>query len=256
MSCPDVAVAAFYHFAPLDVLAAHRTQLTCHARSLGVRGTILLAREGINGTIAGSDAAITQMLLALRALPGFDALQARHSRARKMPFDRMKVRLKREIVTMGVDGIDPNTQAGEALTPEAWQLLLDDPDVVVIDTRNDFEVRMGSFEHALNPHTGSFGEFPAWLDAQREALQGKKIAMFCTGGIRCEKATSYARRIGLDPVYHLKGGILAYLEQPPPGRSRWQGHCFVFDQRVALGDSLRQISDELLQNQDKISTDG
>lgn len=206
-------------------------------------GTILLAPEGINGTIAGTADAIAAILTRLRAVPGCAGLEHKESWAIDRPFQRLKIRLKREIVTMGVPDLDPAREAGIEVAPADWNRLLDDPEVVVIDTRNNFEVAMGSFATALDPGTQSFGDFPAWLAAHRAQLADKKVAMFCTGGIRCEKATSYARRLGLPRVYHLKGGILSYLEQVPADQSRWQGRCFVFDERIALGHGLEIVGD-------------
>jgi UPF0176 protein len=235
-----VTVAALYRFARLDDPAALRTQLAELTRANGIKGTLLLAGEGINGTVAGPDAAIGRLISFLRAIAGFSDLDVKFSTAAAMPFHRMKVRLKKEIVTMGVDGIDPATATGRYVDPAAWNDLIADPRTVVIDTRNDYEAKLGTFEGAVNPHTGSFGEFPRWLDSNRDALQGKKLAMYCTGGIRCEKATAYALAIGLTEVYHLKGGILKYLENIPAAESRWNGECFVFDERVAVGHGLRQ----------------
>lgn len=186
---------------------------------------------------------MADVLARLRELPGCATLEHKDSQAIALPFQRLKVRLKREIVTMGVPDLDPAHEAGIEVAPEDWNRLLDDPDVVLIDTRNSFEVAMGSFAKALDPQTNRFGDFPAWLEAHQAQLTDKKVAMFCTGGIRCEKATSYARRLGLTHVYHLKGGILKYLEQIPPEQSRWIGHCFVFDERVALGHGLEIVSE-------------
>lgn len=237
-----IRVIALYRFTDLANCAAAREPLTQACRDTGVRGTLLLAREGINGTIAGTDAAIDHVLAHIRALPGCDALEVRESRARTMPFHRMKVRIKREIVTMGLPAIDPVRGAGHYVAPEDWNALIDRPDTIVIDTRNDYEVAIGTFAGAVNPGTRSFRDFPAWFLAHREELLAKgrqpKIAMFCTGGIRCEKATAFVKSQGLDDVYHLKGGILAYLETVPAERSRWNGECFVFDQRVAVGHAL------------------
>jgi UPF0176 protein len=217
--------------------------------SQGVKGTLLLAHEGINGTIAGSDAAIDRVLAHIRALPGCDALDVRESRALTMPFHRMKVRIKPEIVTMGEPDIDPLADVGQYVAPADWNALIDSPDTIVIDTRNDYEVAIGSFAGAIDPHTRTFREFPDWFRTHRDELLagGKtpKIAMFCTGGIRCEKATAFVKAEGLDEVYHLKGGILAYLEQTSPEESRWEGECFVFDQRVAVSHGMALGTHEL-----------
>jgi UPF0176 protein len=236
-----IHVAALYQFTRFDDCASIQEPLDALCCAKGVKGTLLLAPEGINGTIAGSDAAIEAVLTHIRALPGCSALDVKHSRAATMPFYRMKVRLKREIVTMGAPDLDP-TAAGDYVAPQDWNTLIDQPDTIVIDTRNDYEVAIGSFAGAIDPKTRSFREFPEWVRAHRDEWeQGgskPKIAMFCTGGIRCEKATAFLKAEGLDQVYHLKGGILAYLEQVPPEESRWQGECFVFDERVAVGHGL------------------
>jgi UPF0176 protein len=231
-------VAALYKFVPVEDVAAVRAHLLEVCRVQQVRGTLLVAPEGLNGTLAGTRVGIDTVLVAIRALPGCAEIEHKESCAVTMPFKRLKVRLKREIVTMGVPDIDPVHRVGTYVEPQQWNALISDPDVVVIDTRNDFEIGHGTFENAINPHTASFGQFPAWFDAQAEQFAGKKIAMFCTGGIRCEKATAYAKSKGFDDVYHLKGGILKYLETMPQNASKWQGDCFVFDERVALGHGL------------------
>ena len=207
---------------------------------LGIKGTLLLAYEGINGTIAGTDDTINQLLDFLKADPRLAALEHKESRAEKMPFYRMKTRLKREIVTMGVEGIDPNNVVGTYVDPKDWNELISDPDVVLIDTRNDYEVEIGTFKGALNPDTQTFREFPQWVEDNRDKLKKPKVAMFCTGGIRCEKASSFMKLNGFDDVYHLKGGILKYLETQPQDGSLWEGDCFVFDQRVAVKHGLEQ----------------
>ncbi len=233
-----VVIAALYRFARFADPEAIRPPLLALCTQHGVRGTLLLAREGVNGTIAGSQAAIDAVLAQLRTLPDCAALEAKFSTAPAMPFHRMKVRLKREIVTMGVPDIDPLASAGTYVAPADWNALIADPDTVTIDTRNDYEVRIGSFEGAIDPKTKAFSDFPAWFDAHRAEFTGKKIAMFCTGGIRCEKATAYVKAQGLDNVYHLQGGILKYIEDMPAQGSRWRGECFVFDERVAVGHGL------------------
>ncbi|OYY89584.1 MAG: hypothetical protein B7Y45_11260 [Sphingomonas sp. 28-66-16] len=233
-----ITVAALYRFARFEDPASLRPPLLAACDAAGVRGTLLLAREGINGTIAGSAAAIEAVLAPIRALPDCAEIDVKFSTAAVMPFHRMKVRLKREIVTMGRPDVDPMRGVGHYVAPADWNALIEAPDTIVIDTRNDYEVRLGSFAGAIDPATRSFSDFPAWFAAHRDALAGKKIAMFCTGGIRCEKATAFARAEGLDEVYHLKGGILNYLEEVPPEQSRWQGECFVFDERVAIGHGL------------------
>lgn len=231
-------VAAFYGFAAVAEPAQLREDLRTLCAGLGTRGTILVAPEGVNGTVAGHGAAIDGLVTYLRALPGLGGMDVKFSHAAQMPFHRMKVRLKREIVTMGMDGIDPVAGAGRHVAPRDWNALIADPDTVVIDTRNDYEVALGSFRGATDPQTASFREFPGWADRHAEGLRGRKVAMFCTGGIRCEKATAYMRSIGVEEVFHLKGGILKYLEDVPEGESLWQGECFVFDERVAVVHGL------------------
>ncbi|MEJ5208172.1 MAG: rhodanese-related sulfurtransferase [Lysobacteraceae bacterium] len=231
--------AAFYHFATLPDFAEKRAPLLSLCEAHKVSGTILLAAEGVNGTIAGTPDDVRAVLDFLRADPRLAAMEHKESPARREPFHRMKVRLKREIVTLGVPEVDASTQAGTYVEPADWNALLDDPDVVLVDTRNDYEVAIGSFPGALNPATRSFSELPAWVE-QHPELRGKKIAMFCTGGIRCEKSTALMRHHGFDEVYHLKGGILKYLEAVPAQENRWQGECFVFDERVSVGHGLAQ----------------
>ena len=233
-------VTALYHFTRLSAYEQLKAPLQNMCEMLGIKGTLLLAYEGINGTIAGTDEAIHQLLKFLKADPRLSALEHKESRAEKMPFYRMKTRLKREIVTMGVDGIDPNNVVGTYVDPKDWNDLISDPDVVLIDTRNDYEVEIGTFKGALNPDTQTFREFPQWVEDNRDQLKKPKVAMFCTGGIRCEKASSFMKLNGFDDVYHLKGGILKYLETQPQDESLWEGDCFVFDQRVAVKHGLEQ----------------
>lgn len=206
-----------------------------------MKGTLLIAHEGINGTIAGADEALGAVLADIRALPGCAAIEIKESRAAAMPFHRMKVRIKREIVTMGQPDIDP-LDTGHYIAPQDWNALIERPDVVLIDTRNDYEVAVGSFAGAIDPHTASFRDFPAWFRDRREGLLGSgpvpKVAMFCTGGIRCEKATAFLKSEGVEEVYHLEGGILKYLETVPAEESRWEGECFVFDERVSVTHGL------------------
>jgi UPF0176 protein len=241
----EIVVAALYKFAPLENLEQIKAELERVCKEAGLSGTLILAHEGINGTIAGSRAGIDAVLAAIRVLPGCADLEHKESSASEPPFYRMKVRVKKEIVTMGVDGVDPNVEVGAYVEPEDWNALIADPDVVVIDTRNDYEARIGTFEGAINPKTASFREFPDWFTQHPELREKKKFAMFCTGGIRCEKATAYLRKLGFDEVYHLKGGILKYLETVPETESLWRGECFVFDQRTALGHGVAQGSYEL-----------
>ncbi len=232
-----ITVAALYRFARFDDPAALRAPLLATCEAYGIKGTLLLAREGINGTIAGSAEAIEVVLGHIRALPDCANIEVKYSTADAMPFHRMKVRLKREIVTMGQPDIDP-LDVGHYVAPADWNALIDSPDAIVIDTRNAYEVKVGTFDGAIDPDTSSFSEFPEWFRANRDALTDKKVAMFCTGGIRCEKATAFLKAQGITDVFHLKGGILKYLEEVPPAESRWQGECFVFDERVAVGHGL------------------
>ena len=234
-----ITVAALYHFARFDDPAALRAPLAALCRAHAIKGTLLLAREGINGTIAGSAEGISAVLDHIRALPNCSALDVKLAYADEQPFHRMKVRLKAEIVTMGQPQIDPLTDAGHYVAPAQWNALIADPATVLIDTRNDYEVAIGTFTDAIDPQTASFRDFPAWFRAHRDSLlgQGKapKVAMFCTGGIRCEKSTAFLKSEGVSEVYHLQGGILNYLEQVPAEQSLWQGECFVFDERVSVG---------------------
>ena len=239
-----IIAAAFYHFATLPDFADKRPALEALCARRQVLGTILLAAEGVNGTIAGASEDVRAVLDWLRADPRLAALEHKESPADRAPFHRMKVRLKREIVTLGVPGLDPASNAGTYVEPTDWNALLADPDLVLIDTRNDYEVAIGTFEGAIDPGTRSFRELPAWLDAHPE-LAGRKVAMFCTGGIRCEKSTALLRSRGFGEVFHLKGGILKYLETVPAQESRWQGECFVFDERVSVGHGLVQGSHTL-----------
>ncbi len=234
---PPVVVAALYRFVRLDDHAALRAPLLELMRGRGLRGTLLLAAEGINGTVAGDAAAIDALLARLRADPRLADLECKFSYADEMPFHRARVKLKREIVTLGVDDLDP-ALAGTYVEPADWNALLDDPDVTVIDTRNAYETAIGSFAGAIHPNTESFRDFPAFADAALDPRRQRKIAMFCTGGIRCEKATALLRQRGFDQVYHLHGGILRYLDEIPENESRWQGECFVFDNRVSVNHAL------------------
>ncbi len=231
-------IAALYKFAPLDEAATMRQPLLDTCRAARVTGTLILAREGINGTIAGSRQGIDRVLAHIRQLPGCAHVMPRESRSRRDPFLRLKVRLKREIVTMGIDDIDPLEQTGIHVAPHDWNDLIRDRDVVLIDARNTYETQIGSFRRALDPCTESFRDFPGWFSANRHRFAGKKIAMYCTGGIRCEKATAFAQRQQGDDVYQLKGGILGYLETVPLQESLWEGACFVFDRRVSVGHGL------------------
>lgn len=238
-----LTVAALYHFATVPEPDAVRDALHALCEAQGLCGTLLIAHEGVNGTIAGPDAGVSALVAAIRAMPGFEPIEVKYSGAHEPPFKRLKVKVKREIVTMGVSDIDPVHGQGAYVDPVDWNALVSDPDTVVIDTRNSFEFAQGTFSGSVDPGTERFTQFPAWFDAQAEELRqsGKKIAMFCTGGIRCEKATAYVRAQGFDEVYHLRGGILKYLEQVPAEQSLFEGGCFVFDERVALGQGLELL---------------
>ena len=234
-----IRVVALYRFTRFADPAALREPLARVCRAHGVRGSLLLAREGINGTIAGADAGIEAVLAHIRALPGCAGLESRQSRAAAMPFYRMKVPVKREIVTMGEPDIDPGAGRGRYVAAADWNALIAHPDTVLIDTRNAYEVAIGTFAGAIDPGTRTFRDFPGWLRERRAALgAASRVAMFCTGGIRCEKATAFLRAEGIEQVYHLAGGILAYLEAVPAAQSLWTGECFVFDQRVSVGHGL------------------
>ena len=237
-------VAALYKFVHLPDFEALQAPLLACCETHEVKGTLLLAEEGINGTIAGPSAGVQAVLQFLRNDPRLKTLVHKESWSDKMPLYRMKVKLKREIVTMGIPNVQAETMAGTYVSPQEWNALIDDPDVVVVDTRNDYEVSIGTFKRAVNPHTTSFTEFPQWVkeqSAEGGVLHNKpRLAMFCTGGIRCEKSTAYMRTLGFDEVYHLEGGILKYLETVPSEESRWDGECFVFDERVSVLHGLEQ----------------
>lgn len=247
----DFLIAALYKFVHLADCEALQAPLLACCQTNQVKGTLLLAEEGINGTIAGPAAGVAAVLEFLRGDPRLSSLSHKESHAGEMPFYRMKVKLKREIVTMGVPNVHAGTQAGTYVKPAEWNDLVDDPAVVVVDVRNDYEVSIGSFAGAVNPHTASFSEFPEWV--RQQSTQGgvldkgknTKVAMFCTGGIRCEKSTAYLRSQGFDQVYHLEGGVLKYLETVAADQSRWDGECFVFDERVSVAHGLRPGSYEL-----------
>ena len=233
-------VAALYHFTTFADPAAIRGPLLAVAEENALRGTLLLAREGINGTIAGSRKGIDAILSHIRSLPGCAELEWKESTASSAPFPRLKVRLKREIVTMGKPDVDPRATVGHYLNPEEWNELISAPDVAVIDTRNDYEVAIGTFKGAVDPLTKTFREFPEWWEQNKERFHNKRIAMFCTGGIRCEKSTNWLLQQGVPEVFHLKGGILKYLEEMPAEESLWEGECFVFDGRVSVGHGLKE----------------
>ncbi|MFO8237642.1 MAG: rhodanese-related sulfurtransferase [Prochlorococcaceae cyanobacterium] len=239
-----VCVAAFYRFAPLQGLPQLRTELLQLAAAQALRGTILLASEGVNGTIAGPESGVQALLARLRRVPGLEPLEVKCSWARGQAFQRLKVRLKREIVSLGQPDVRPylGSAVGTLVPPQQWAALIADPDTLLIDTRNAYEVAIGSFAGAIDPGTDSFREFPAWVERQLKPLVERRrprtIALFCTGGIRCEKATAYLQQQGFEGVHHLQGGILRYLEEIPEPQSHWRGECFVFDQRVAVNHRL------------------
>ncbi len=233
-----VGVNAFYKFVSLPDFGSYQRPLRELCAGHNIRGTVLLAPEGINGTIAGEVEALAQVMATIRGYGVFSDLESKESTTYALPFARLKVRLKKEIVTLGVTGIDPTRQAGVYVEPEDWNALISDPDVLVIDTRNSFEVAAGTFQNAVDPGTKSFGDFPAFVRDHLSGEKRRRIAMFCTGGIRCEKATSYLLREGFESVHHLKGGILKYLETIASERSLWRGSCFVFDERIGLGHGL------------------
>ncbi len=233
-----VRVAAFYRFADLQDFREMRDALRDVAESQGVRGTILMASEGVNGTIAGSADGVEAVLDHLRSDPRLADLTARDSETDSMPFRRLRVRLKKEIVTLGQPGVNPNEIVGTYVDPKDWNAVIDDPDTIVIDARNAYEVAIGTFEGAIDPDTESFRELPDWINEHEEVRQAPRVAMFCTGGIRCEKSTSWLKAQGVREVLHLQGGILNYLEKIPEAESKWQGDCFVFDDRVSVRHGL------------------
>lgn len=238
-------IAALYHFTRFENPVAIQAPLLAICQAEKISGTLLLAREGINGTIAGPKAGIDRVLAHIRALPGCADIIHKESQSTDQPFRRLKVRVKKEIVTMGQPDVDPLAKVGHYVEPRDWNALIRSPDVAVIDTRNDYEVGIGTFEGAIDPETASFRDFPTWWEENKDRFHNKRIAMFCTGGIRCEKSTNYLLGQGIDDVYHLKGGILKYLEEVALEDSTWQGECFVFDGRVSVGHGLKEGPHEL-----------
>jgi len=237
MAC---VVAALYHFTPIDDTASFRDAVHEVMTEHEVRGTILVAEEGINGTVSGSREGIDALLAHLREQPGLAELEHKESYAEECPFLRTKVRLKKEIVTLGIEGVDPNRTVGTYVDPQNWNELISRDDVILIDTRNDYEFQVGTFKGAVNPNTQSFREFPDYVRENLDPAKHPKVAMFCTGGIRCEKATSWLKDEGFEDVYHLKGGILNYLEKVETDASLWDGECFVFDGRVTVDHDLNR----------------
>lgn len=238
-------VAALYKFVSLPHFKDLQIPLQELCRTHKIFGTLLLAQEGINGTVAGSRVAIDALKVFLEEHIGFSRMEYKESHASENPFYRMKVRLKKEIVTLGVPGVDPTQKVGTYVSPKEWDELIEDPDVIVLDTRNDYEVEIGTFQGAMDPKTKSFREFPKYVKENLDPKKHRKVAMFCTGGIRCEKASSFMLEQGFENVYHLKGGILKYLEEVPQETSSWQGECFVFDGRVGVSHGLEEGKYEL-----------
>ena len=236
----SVTVSALYKFVILDDYRSLRNPLLSFCQQADITGTLLLAREGINGTIAGSTKNIERVLEYLRADPRFADLTDKKSKCDGIPFLRMKVKLKKEIVSIGLPEVSPTKCVGEYVDPEDWNALISDPDVLLVDTRNDYEVDIGTFEGAINPNTKTFRDFPDYVSKNLDPSKQRKVAMFCTGGIRCEKASSLMLEQGFDKVYHLNGGILKYLETVKKEESKWQGECFVFDQRISVKHNLEQ----------------
>jgi UPF0176 protein len=242
MPMPQIVVCALYKFVTLENYQAMRQPIHDVMEKNHVRGTLLLANEGINGTIAGSRHAIDTVITWLKSDPRLAELECKESITGVMPFNRTKVKLKKEIVTMGIEGIDPKQVVGTYVNAQDWNSLIDDPEVLVIDTRNDYEFQVGTFKNAINPNTQSFREFPQYVKENLDSDKHKKVAMFCTGGIRCEKSTAFLKQQGFDEVYHLKGGILKYLEEMPIESTLWEGECFVFDERVTVNHHLEKGS--------------
>ncbi len=240
MSSPTIVVCALYKFVELENFESLREPLRKEMERLEVRGTLLLAREGINGTIAGSRESIDSILTWLNKDPNLSNIDTKESYTDTPPFKRSKVKLKKEIVTMGVEGIDPKRSVGTYIDPTEWNDLISDPEVLLIDTRNDYEVEVGTFKNAVNPNTTTFREFSEYVKNHLNPEKHKKVAMFCTGGIRCEKSTAYLKEQGFDEVFHLKGGVLKYLENVPEEKSLWKGECFVFDDRVTVNHNLEK----------------
>ena len=235
-----IVVCALYRFVELPDFHQLRQPLFNVMDSNQIRGTLLLAREGINGTVAGTREAIDKLIAWLKSDPRLAEIDCKESYTDITPFNRTKVKLKNEIVTMGIEGIDPKRVVGTYIDPKDWNQLISDPEVLLIDTRNDYEYQVGTFKNAINPNTESFREFPQYVKEHLDPNKHTKVAMFCTGGIRCEKSTAYLKEQGFDEVYHLKGGILKYLEDVPPQETLWQGECFVFDERVTVNHHLEK----------------
>ncbi len=239
---PRIVVAALYHFVLLDNYTILRQPLLNQMLKNNIKGTLLLAREGINGTVAGTQQSIGLLLDWIRADHRLQNVRCKFSYDDEMPFYRSRVKLKKEIVTMGIEGIDPNRSVGTQVKPADWNALISDPGVTLVDTRNTYESAIGSFKNAIKANTGSFRDFPQYARDKLDPTTHRKVAMFCTGGIRCEKSTAYLKQLGFDQVYHLQGGIIKYLEEVPESESLWQGECFVFDNRVSVNHALEKGS--------------
>lgn len=239
-SMSQITVCALYKFVRLENFENLKPSLVATMEDNEVKGTLLLAEEGINGTIAGPQEGIDNVLNFLEQDSRLSPLSFKVSYNTENPFQRTKVKLKKEIVTMGVEGIDPTLTVGTYVKPKDWNALISDPDVLLVDTRNDYEVEIGTFKNAINPDTETFREFPAYVEKNLDKNKHKKVAMFCTGGIRCEKSTAYLKEQGFEEVYHLEGGVLKYLEEVPQEDTMWEGECFVFDSRVAVNHNLEQ----------------
>ena len=237
-----IVVAAFYHFVSLDNYTDLRQPLLNQMLKNNIKGSLLLAREGINGTVAGTQPSIDRLLAWIRTDSRLQNIRCKFSYDEEMPFYRSRVKLKKEIVTMGIEGIDPNRSVGTHVNPADWNALISDPEITLVDTRNTYESAIGSFKNATMANTESFRDFPQYVRDKLDPITHRKIAMFCTGGIRCEKSTAYLKQLGFDEVYHLQGGILKYLEEVPESESLWQGECFVFDNRVSVDHALEKGS--------------
>lgn len=244
----NIIIASFYKFIPLTEYETMRLPILDEMNTIGIKGTIILAAEGLNGGFAGTQSQMNSFYDYLRTYPCFADVRFKETRDDKNPFDKAKVKLRKEIVTMGVQDVCPNDLPGTYVSPQEWHELIQDPDVVVIDTRNDYEFELGTFKNAINPNIDNFREFPEYVQEHLSDKKDKKIAMFCTGGIRCEKTTAYMRAQGFKQVYQLHDGILNYMEAIPPSESLWEGQCFVFDDRVAVDANLNRVYPQLPQD--------
>lgn len=244
----QIVIASFYKFIPLADYEHLREPMLANMHQIGIKGTILLASEGINGSFAGTREQMDAFYASMHQDPRFNDLNFKETFDEKNPFEKAKVKLRKEIVTMGVSNVDPLKSCGIYLNPDEWHQLIQDPEVIIIDTRNDYEYELGTFKNAINPNTENFREFPTYVQSELDDKKDKKIAMFCTGGIRCEKSTAYLKDLGFEQVYHLKDGILNYIEQIPAEHSLWEGQCFVFDDRVAVDQELKRVYPQLPQD--------